>query len=250
MRKRTALVTGGVGGIGSAICKDFLENGYSVIANYYPAEEKHAQEWLKKHQSGHEGRVFIVPGDVADFDSCVKMAEIIKKDHDFVDTLINCAGVTRDKTLRKMEPDMWNLVINIDLTGVYNVTKQFIDGMHDNEFGRIINISSVNGQKGQFGQTNYSAAKAGVHGFTMALAQEMSRKNVTVNTISPGYVETDMTVGQMNAEILDKIVGHVPMGRMARPEEVSYAVLALCDERASYISGTNLGVNGGFFMSF
>jgi acetoacetyl-CoA reductase len=250
MSKRTALVTGGTGGIGSAICKDFLNSGYRVVANYYPAEEKQAQEWLKNHQSGHEGDLFIVPGDVADFDSCVAMAARVKKEVGFVDTLVNCAGVTRDKTLRKMEPEMWNLVIQIDLTGVYNVTKQFIDDMADNEFGRIINISSVNGQKGQFGQTNYSAAKAGVHGFTMALAQEMSRKNVTVNTISPGYVETEMTVGQMDAEILQKIVGHVPMGRMAKPEEVSYAVLALCDERASYISGTNLGVNGGFFMSF
>lgn len=250
MKKRTALVTGGIGGIGSAVCKDLLENGYIVIANYYPAEEKNAKEWIKKYQSEHEGKVFIVPGDVADYQSCVQMAGQIKKDHDFIDTLVNCAGVTRDKTLRKMEPEMWNLVIQIDLTGIYNVTKQFIDDMHNNEFGRIINISSVNGQKGQFGQTNYSAAKAGVHGFTMALAQEMSRKNVTVNTISPGYVETDMTVGQMNADILDKIVAHVPMGRMARPDEVSYAVLALCDERASYISGTNLGVNGGFFMSF
>jgi acetoacetyl-CoA reductase len=167
-----------------------------------------------------------------------------------IDTLVNCAGVTRDKTFRKMTPDMWNDVIEIDLTGIYNVTKQFIDAMAENEFGRIVNISSVNGSKGQFGQTNYSAAKAGVHGFTMALAQEMAHKNVTVNTISPGYVETEMTVGQMDQTILDKIVAHVPMGRMAKPEEVAYAVLMLCHDRASYISGANLGVNGGFFMSF
>lgn len=250
MTKRTVLVTGGIGGIGSAICKDFLENGYRVVANYYPAEEDQAQSWLKARKAENHKDVYIVPGDVASYDSCVEMAAKVKNEVGIIDTLINCAGVTRDKTLRKMEPKMWYDVIQIDLNGVYNVTKQFIDDMADNEFGRIVNISSVNGQKGQFGQTNYSAAKAGVHGFTMALAQEMAHKNVTVNTISPGYVATEMTVGQMNPEILEKIVAHVPMGRMAKPEEVSYAVLMLCDARASYISGANLGVNGGFFMSF
>lgn len=250
MTQRTALVTGGVGGIGSAICKDFLENGYRVIANYYPAEEENAQKWLKQHHLNGHKDVSIVSGDVSSYESCEEMAVKVKKDVGSIDTLINCAGVTRDKTLRKMEPDMWNEVIQTDLTGIYNVTKQFVGDMADNNFGRIINISSVNGQKGQFGQTNYSAAKAGVHGFTMALAQEVAHNHVTVNTISPGYVATDMTVGQMDPEILKKIVAHVPMGRMAEPEEVSYAVLMLCNERAGYISGANLGVNGGFFMSF
>lgn len=250
MTQRIALVTGGIGGIGSAICKEFVDEGYCVVANYYPAEEKNAKKWLRERKKEGYEDVHIVPGDVTSYESCDEMADIIREEIGEIDTLVNCAGVTRDRTFRKMTPEMWHDVIDIDLNGIYNVTKHFIDHMADSKFGRIVNISSVNGQKGQFGQTNYSAAKAGVHGFTMALAQEMSRKGVTVNTISPGYVETEMTVGQMNPEILEQIVAHVPMGRMAKPEEVAYAVSMLCNERASYISGANLGVNGGFFMSF
>jgi len=249
MSQRTALVTGGIGGIGSAICKDFLQKGYRVVANYPPGLEKEAEAWLQRRKdSGYED-VFIAVGDVASFASCKEMAETIKAEIGHVDTLINCAGVTRDKTLKKMTEEMWNEVINIDLNGVFNVTRHFIEDMDDRGFGRIVNIASVNGQKGQFGQTNYSAAKAGVHGFTMALAQETARKGITVNTVSPGYVATKMTK-KMSQEILDQIVAHIPIGRMAEPEEVAFAVTMLCDERASYISGGNLGVNGGFFMSF
>jgi len=249
MTQRTVLITGGIGGIGSALCKDFLQNGYRVVANYHPAEEDEAQAWLQRRLDEGGQDIWVAPGDVASFQSCVEMAEKVKSEIGSIDTLINCAGVTRDKTFRKMTEEMWHDVIQIDLTGVFNVTRQFIDDMTSQEFGRIVNISSVNGQKGQFGQTNYSAAKAGVHGFSMALAQEVARKGITVNTISPGYVETPLT-SAMSQEILNEIVKHVPIGRMAKPEEISFAVLMLCDKKASYISGANLAVNGGFFMSF
>ena len=249
MTQRTALITGGIGGIGSAICEDFLKNGYRVVANYPPFLQEEAEKWLAKQKDKGAKDVFIAAGDVASYKSCEDMAAKVKSEIGHIDTLVNCAGVTRDKTFKRMTEEMWNEVITIDLSGLFNVTRQFIEDMDDNNFGRIVNISSVNGQKGQFGQTNYSAAKAGVHGFTMALAQEVARKNITVNTVSPGYVATEMTK-VMPQEILDQIVAHIPIGRMAEPEEVAFAVSMLCEERASYISGTNLGVNGGFFMSF
>jgi len=247
--QRTALITGGIGGIGTAICQDFLKDGYRVVANYHPAEEKTAQDWLEDRLKEGNKDISIISGDVASFESCEEMAEKVKSKIGHIDTLVNCAGITRDKTLKKMTKEMWNDVINIDLTGVFNVTRQFIEDMTEKNFGRIVNISSVNGQKGQLGQTNYSAAKAGVHGFSMALAQEVIRKGVTVNTISPGYVETTLT-GAMPPEVLKEIVNTIPIGRMAKPEDISYAVSMLCDERAGYISGANIPVNGCFFTSF
>jgi acetoacetyl-CoA reductase len=248
MTKKLALVTGGVGGIGSSICRELAQKGYRVVAGYHPAEEATAKARLSEWQA--EGaEIDIVSGDVASFESCEQMAAAIREKHGMVQVLVNCAGITRDKTLKKMTPDDWTAVLNVDLNSLYNVTKQFIDGMTDAGFGRVVNISSVNGKKGQFGQTNYSAAKAGVHGFTMALAQEVARKGVTVNSVSPGYVETAMTKA-IPADISQQIVAQIPLGRMAQPEEISYVVGVLCDGRAGYITGTNISVNGGLFISF
>lgn len=248
MKKRIALVTGGVGGIGSAICRELAAKGMKVIAGYHPAEAEAAEARLKEWQ-GEQLDIALAAGDVTSFSSCAAEAKDIVEKHGTVDVLVNCAGITRDKTLKKMTEDDWNAVIGVDLNSLFNVTKQFIDAMTDNGWGRIVNISSVNGKKGQFGQTNYSAAKAGVHGFTMALAQEVARKGVTVNSISPGYTETAMTKA-IPPEITQQIVAQVPVGRMAKPEEIAYAVGFLCDDRAGYITGVNLSINGGLFISF
>ncbi|HYD17629.1 MAG TPA: acetoacetyl-CoA reductase [Patescibacteria group bacterium] len=246
--KKVALVTGGVGGIGSAICRELALKGQQVIAGYHPAEEQNAQarlaEWKQEGLS-----IDIASSDVANFDSCAKSAKEIQDKYGRVDVLVNCAGITRDKTLRKMNQEDWQAVLDVDLNSLFNVTKQYIDGMTDRGYGRIVNISSVNGKKGQFGQTNYSAAKAGVHGFTMALAQEVARKGITVNSVSPGYVETPMTKA-IPAEISKQIVDQIPLARMAQPEEVAYVVSFLADDRAAYVTGTNISVNGGLFISF
>lgn len=246
--KRVALVTGGVGGIGSAICRELADKGCKVIAGYHPAEEQTAQARLKEWKDAGVD-ADIASSDVSSFSSCADSAKQIFAKHGQVDILVNCAGITRDKTLRKMTEEDWSAVLNVDLHSLFNVTKQYIDGMTDRGYGRIVNISSVNGKKGQFGQTNYSAAKAGVHGFTMALAQEVARKGVTVNSVSPGYVETAMTKA-IPAEISQQIVAQIPLARMAKPEEVAYVVSFLCDERAAYLTGTNISVNGGLFISF
>lgn len=244
MTTRTAFVTGGTGGIGSAICKELIQKGCKVIAGYYPAEEEQAQAWRQRRQD--EGAdIAVIGGDVSSFSSCEEMAKEVGE----IDILVNCAGITRDKTIKKMTEDQWQAVLRTNLDSMFNVSKQFVEGMTERGFGRIINISSVNGQKGQFGQTNYSAAKAGIHGFTMALAQEVARKGVTVNTVSPGYTETHLTK-EMPQNILDAIVSSVPTGRMAQPEEIAYAVGFLCDDKASYITGANIPVNGGFYTSF
>lgn len=244
MSAKTALVTGGVGGIGSAICAELAAKGIRVFAGYHPMEQAAADARLAGWKSAGLP-IEIVSGDVASFASCADMA----KKTGAVDILVNCAGITRDKTLKKMTEDDWNAVINVDLTSLFNVTKQYVEAMTEKGFGRIINISSVNGKKGQFGQTNYSAAKAGVHGFTMALAQEVVRKGVTVNSISPGYVETAMTKA-IPADVSAAIVAQIPAGRMGTPEEIAYTVSFLADARAGYITGVNLSVNGGLFISF
>lgn len=245
MTTRTAFVTGGTGGIGSAICKELIQKGCKVIAGYYPAEEEQAQAWRQRRQD--EGAdIAVIGGDVSSFSSCEEMAKEVGD----IDILVNCAGITRDKTIKKMTEDQWQAVLRTNLDSMFNVSKQFVEGMTERGFGRIINISSVNGQKGQFGQTNYSAAKAGVHGFTMALAQETARKGVTVNTVAPGYTATPLVTEVMPQDILDAIIKSVPMGRMATPEEIGYTVGFLADDRAAYITGAIVPVNGGLFMSF
>lgn len=247
MTSKVALVTGGTGGIGTAICQALAEQGCRVVANYYPAEKEAAEAWAEaRKQDGFD--ISIAPGDVSSFDSCAEMVREIEAAVSPIDILVNCAGITRDKTFRKMEPEAWRAVLSTNLDSAFNVTKQVIEGMTGRGFGRVINISSVNGQRGQFGQTNYSAAKAGLHGFTMALAQEVAAKGVTVNTVSPGYVATPMTLA-MREDVRDAIVAQVPMRRMGHPEEIAFVVGMLCDERSAYITGANIAINGGLYMS-
>jgi acetoacetyl-CoA reductase len=247
MTKRIALVTGGTGGIGTAICRELAKAGYSVVANFYPPEQQQAEAWLAEQQADYP-QIHIAAADVTDFDSCAEMVKSIESDLGPIDVLVNCAGITRDKTLKRMTPEQWHAVIDTNLSSAFNVTQQVLIGMTERGYGRIINVSSVNGQKGQFGQANYSAAKAGLHGFTMAVAQETAAKGVTVNTVSPGYIETAMT-SAMPEQVLDAIISAVPMGRMGKPQEIAMTVAWLADERNAYITGANIPVNGGMFMS-
>ncbi len=209
------------------------------MAFILPILEEHKSSGLDLHISA---------ADVTDFDSCASMIQQIEADHGPIDILVNCAGITRDKTLKRMTPDQWNAVIDTNLNSAFNVTQQIVNGMTERGFGRIINISSVNGQRGQFGQANYAAAKAGLHGFTMSVAQETAAKGVTVNTVSPGYVETAMT-SAMPEQVLESIVAAVPVGRMGKPAEIAFAVSWLADERNAYTTGANIPVNGGMYMS-
>jgi acetoacetyl-CoA reductase len=242
---RIAFVSGGMGGIGTAICRRLGRAGHTVIAGCLPDYEK-KDEWLGRMRA--EGyRVHAAEGDVSDFDSCAEMFRRARAAVGPVDILVNNAGITRDSVFKKMSEQDWMAVINTNLNSVFNVTRQVIDGMVERGWGRVINISSVNAIKGQFGQTNYSAAKAGMAGFSKALAQEMVRKGVTVNTVSPGYVETDMVMA-IRKEIRDQIVAQIPMGRLAKPEEIAAVVAFLASEEAGYITGANISVNGGMHM--
>ncbi|MBA2492992.1 MAG: acetoacetyl-CoA reductase [Gammaproteobacteria bacterium] len=246
-KKRVTLVTGGIGGIGTEICKRLAQGTRTVVAGHLPSEHGEAEEWQSMRRA--EGlEIELIDGDVSSFDSSAEMVRNVRKRFGEIDILVNCAGITRDKTLRKMEPDHWNAVLTTDLDSVFNVTRQVVESMMAQGFGRIINISSVNGQKGMFGQTNYSAAKAGVHGFSMALAQEVASKGVTVNTVSPGYVETRMTAA-VPEDIRNTIVAGIPLGRMATPAEIAHAVAFLSLDESGYITGINLPVNGGMYMS-
>jgi acetoacetyl-CoA reductase len=242
---RVAFVSGGMGGIGSAICRRLARGGHAVVAGCLPGYERKAQ-WVDGMRA--EGfRVHAAEGDVADFESCARMFAEIAESVGPVDILVNNAGITRDSVFKRMTEADWMAVINTNLNSVFNVTRQVIDGMCERNWGRIVNISSVNAIKGQFGQTNYSAAKAGMAGFSKALAQEVVRKGVTVNTVSPGYVETDMVLA-IRKEVRDQIVAAIPMGRLARPEEVAAVVAFLASEDAGYITGANISVNGGMHM--
>jgi len=245
--QRIALVTGGNGGIGSAICKELADKGITVIAGYYEPEKEAAEKWQADMKSaGYDFQ--LVGGDVSDFDSAGNMIKQAESKVGPIDILVNCAGITRDKTLKRMTAEQWNAVIRTNLDSAFNMTQQVIGGMLDRGYGRVINISSVNGQKGQFGQANYSAAKAGLHGFTMATAQETALKGVTVNTVSPGYIATDMTKA-IAPEVLESITQTIPMRRMGEPEEIGQAVAWLADERTAYVTGANIPVNGGLFMA-
>ena len=239
---RVALVTGGMGGIGTAVCQRLATMGMKVAANCLPGYPRR-DDWLQSQKAA--GFEFIAAeGDVTDLESCRRMAAIVGDTLGCVSVVVNAAGITRDSTFRKMEPDAWHAVIASNLTSAYNVTKQFIDGMTDGGWGRIVNLSSVNGTRGQFGQTNYSAAKAGLSGFTKALAQEVVRKGVTVNCVSPGYVETDM-VRAIRPDVLQGIIEAIPMGRLARPDEIAALIGFLASDEAAYITGANIPINGG-----
>ena len=247
MKKRIALVTGGVGGIGTAICKRLAKDGHFVVANYaIPGTET---RWQKDMASaGLNGASSALAfGDVTDFDAMGTMVRKIEADHGGVDILVNCAGITRDSTFRKMTPEQWRAVISTNLDSVFNVTRHVIDGMLERGWGRVVNISSVNAVRGQFGQTNYASAKAGILGFTKSLAQDVVRKGITVNAISPGYVQTDMVMA-IREDVRNQIVSQIPAGRLAMPEEIADAVAFLASDKAGYITGTNLAVNGGLHM--
>ena len=246
MAQRVAVVTGGMGGLGEAICIKLVQMDYKVIATHSPGNTK-AAEWLKNMKSrGHE--MSAVQVDVADYDSCQQAVAKIRSEVGPVDVLVNNAGITRDMTFRKMGKVDWDIVLGTNLDSVFNMTKPVCDGMVDRGWGRIINISSINGQKGAFGQTNYSAAKAGMHGFTKALALEVARKGVTVNTISPGYIGTQMVLA-IPKEILDsKIVPQIPVGRLGKPEEIAGLVAYLCSAEAAFVTGANIAINGGQHM--
>lgn len=245
MTKRVALVTGGVGELGRAICERLAAQGCRVVAMDISVDNG-AGEWLERaHAAGHD--LTVVQGDVTSFDSCESTVGEVERAVGSVDILVNCAGITRDARLANMDPDMWNAVLTTNLDSVFNITRQVVDGMTQRGFGRIINISSLNGEKGQFGQTNYSAAKAGMHGFTMALAQEVARKGVTVNTVSPGYMETRM-VHAVPEHIREQILEQIPLGRFGRTAEIGAVVGFLASEDASYVTGANFSVNGGHHM--
>jgi acetoacetyl-CoA reductase len=246
MAQRIALVTGGMGGLGEAICMKLARMGMKVVVTYSPGNKKYP-EWLKEMEA--EGYQFAAyPCDVADFDSCQKMVAQVMQDIGPIDVLINNAGITRDMTFKKMTKVDWDAVMHTNLDSVFNVTKPICDGMVERGWGRIINVSSVNGQKGAFGQTNYSAAKAGMHGFTKALALEVARKGVTVNTISPGYIGTKMVLA-IPKDVLDsKILPQIPLGRLGKPDEVAGLCAYLASDEAAFVTGANIAINGGQHM--
>jgi len=246
MSKRIALVTGGTGGIGSSICKQLCADGFTVVANYIAPEEAKAQAWLATERAA--GRdVHIAEGDVSNYDSCMAMVAKVKAEIGTISVLVNNAGITKDGVFKRMPLENWMDVLNINLNSVFNVTRQILDDMLAQGWGRVINMSSVNGQKGQFGQTNYSAAKAGMHGFTKALAQETAAKGITVNTISPGYIGTEMVMA-IKQEVRDQIISTIPVGRLGKPEEIAKLVSYLASDDAAFITGSNIAINGGLHM--
>jgi len=246
MAQRVAVVTGGMGGIGEAICMRLVQAGHRVVSTYSPGNTR-AEQWVNDMKTrGFEFHAVQV--DVTDFDSAQKAVARIQAEVGPIDILVNNAGITRDASFRKMGKPDWDAVMRTNLDSVFNMTKPVCDGMMDRGWGRIINISSINGQKGAFGQTNYSAAKAGMHGFTKALALEVARKGVTVNTVSPGYVGTKMVLA-VPKDVLDtKIIPQIPVGRLGKPEEIAGLVAYLCSDDAGFVTGANLAINGGQHM--
>lgn len=248
MHTKTALVTGGMGGIGTAICRNLLEQGNRVIATYNKGGNHHsAKEW--EEQQVIDGYEFItVFIDVGNFKSCTDVTRQLAEEFGSIDILVNNAGITSDVQFYKMDLSQWQEVMHINLDSVFNVTRNVINLMLEHQYGRIINISSINGQKGQFGQTNYAAAKAGIHGFTKALALEVSGKGITVNTVSPGYIETPMVMA-VPEDIREKIVAQIPVKRLGRPEEIARAVGFLASDDSGFITGSNLMINGGQYLA-
>jgi acetoacetyl-CoA reductase len=246
MTSRIALVTGGTGGIGTAICARLAQLGHRVATNY--RNEEKARAWQSQMQrAGVE--VLLVPGDVGDAAQAETLVEEVSKALGPIDILVNNAGITRDTTFHRMRAEQWNEVINTNLNSVFNMTRPVIEGMRERKWGRIVQISSINGQKGQYGQANYAAAKAGMHGFTISLAQENAKFGITVNTVSPGYIGTEMVMA-VPEEVRNKIVAQIPTGRLGTPEEIAYAVAFFMPDEAGWITGTNLSANGGQYMGW
>ncbi|NBS56276.1 MAG: acetoacetyl-CoA reductase [Betaproteobacteria bacterium] len=245
-QQKIAVVTGGMGGLGESISTKMADAGYKVVVTYSPSNTKW-KGWIDEMKG--KGYAFgAYPVDVADFDDAAAKVVQIQKEIGAIDILVNNAGITRDMTFKKMSKADWDAVMHTNLDSCFNMTKQVMDGMVERNWGRVINVSSVNGQKGAFGQTNYSAAKAGIHGFTKALALEVARKGVTINTISPGYIGTKM-VTAIPKEILDsKILPQIPLGRLGKPDEVAGLIIYLCSEEAAFVTGANISINGGQHM--
>ncbi len=243
---RVALVSGGLGGIGTAVCRRLAAAGHRVIAADLPADATR----LARFQADVAGLdVFVEASDASDYDECAALVARVTAAHGPIDVLVNAAGITRDSSFKKMTPDQWHEVMRANLDSAFNLSKHVVDGMSDRGFGRIVSISSIVGQTGAFGQTNYAASKAGLHGFTMALAREVARKGVTVNSISPGYIETAMTAA-IPAELRAQMVSAIPVGRIGQPDDIAQSVAFLCSDAAAYLTGVNLPVNGGLFLSF
>jgi acetoacetyl-CoA reductase len=247
MTQRTALVTGGTGTIGSEICRQLSQAGHRVVATCLPSEADTASEWQAgQKKDGHD--IAVVPCDLADFEATREAVARATELAGPIDILVNVAGITRDATLRKMTAEQWREVIQSNLDSVFNASRHVIEGMLERGFGRVISISSINGQKGQFGQANYAASKAGIHGFTMSLAQEGARKGVTANTVSPGYIESPM-VNSVPEDIRNQIIAQIPRNRLGRPADIARTVVFLADDDADFITGANIPVNGGHYMS-
>ena len=246
MTKRVALITGGMGGLGETVSTKMSDAGYRVAVTYSPSNTTSGQ-WLADMKSrGYDFRAF--PCDVVDYDSCAACVAAVVESLGHVDILVNNAGITKDMTFKRMTKADWDAVIHTNLDSAFNMSKQVHDGMMDRGWGRIINVASVNGSKGAFGQTNYAAAKAGMHGFTKSLALESARKGVTVNTISPGYIGTKM-VTAIPANVLEgKILPQIPVARLGKPEEVAGLIIYLCSEEAAFVTGANIAINGGQHM--
>jgi acetoacetyl-CoA reductase len=245
-QSRTVLVTGGMGGLGESICTKLADLGYKVVTTYSPGSTK-AEAWLAEmKEKGYHFHAYAL--DVGNAEECVSVIGKIQQEVAPIDVLVNNAGITRDMTFKKMSKVDWDAVLNTNLNSVFNMCKPIVDGMVDRGWGRVINVSSVNGQKGAFGQTNYAAAKAGMHGFTKSLALEVARKGVTVNTISPGYIGTKM-VTAIPQDILDsKILPQIPVGRLGKPEEVAGLIVYLASDEAAFVTGANIAINGGQHM--
>ena len=248
MTTRTAVVTGGLGGLGTEICKHLARAGRKVVAADLAGRADRVDEF-RRETAEFNGAIRFEDLDVTDEASCAELVRRAAGDSGGVDILVNAAGITRDGTLRKMSSQQWRDVLTVNLDGVFHMTRQVVDGMCERGFGRIVNISSVNGQTGQFGQTNYSAAKAGMHGFTLALAREVARKGVTVNSVSPGYCRTSLVM-KIPEQIRNDIVSSIPVGRLGEPSEIARTVQFLSADDAGFITGANIPVNGGYFMDF
>jgi acetoacetyl-CoA reductase len=246
LKDRVVLVTGAVGGIGRAISLHLAQEGATLALNYLVERDQDAEEFLDQlTRQGYRAKLY--KADISRFDEAAHMVEMATKEFGRIDVLVNNAGITIDKTLKNMSPDQWEKVIGVDLSSVFHCSRAVIGQMLEHGYGRIINISSVVGQKGNFGQTNYAAAKAGIIGFTKALALETAKKGITVNAIAPGFVKTAMTE-LIPKDVMDKILESIPVGRLAEPSEVARAVVFLADEKSGYITGQVMGINGGFYM--
>ncbi|MFO1505925.1 MAG: acetoacetyl-CoA reductase [Lysobacterales bacterium] len=248
MSKRIAVVTGGIGGLGTEMCKYLARSGRKVIAADL-AKRAERVEAFRKEVAEFNGNIVFEPLNVADFEDCGALVRRVEEKFGPISILVNAAGITRDTSLRKMTPEQWMEVLKVNLDGVFNMCRNVVDGMSSRGFGRIVNISSVNGQTGQFGQTNYSAAKAGMHGFAMALAREVASKGITVNSVSPGYCKTNLVMA-VAEDVRNQIIAKTPVGRLGEPSEIARVVDFLAADDSGFITGANIPVNGGYFMDY